>query len=141
MFHYVPTCTLILNYSLPLQINNMVPKCISYIIAYYYQANQNNIGIINHISNLLLVHGSACRKPTLRSGKNWFNFIFLKQRLWQELCYGCLIFLFLPDEWSSIFPTNNFSLIYIESYSWVVEAGIEKNSHTLSLCEHTSSGL
>ena len=73
--------------------NSTLPKCISYIIAYYSQASQSYIGIINHGSNLIWLHGSSYRQPILRSSKNGFIFIFIKKILWQVLCHGQLIFL------------------------------------------------
>ena len=58
------------------------PNTSLYIIAYYYQASQSYIGIIDHGGNWFWPHGISDRQTTLRSGINCFIFIFLKQILW-----------------------------------------------------------
>ena len=94
----------------------MLPKWIFNIIAYNYQISQRYIGIINHGSNLFWIPGSADRQPTLKSDKNCFIFIFIKQILWQVLCHGSLIFLL-----SSWRMENNFvdpSFVSCSSWKW-----------------------
>ena len=95
----------------------MLPKWISYLIAYDYHFIQSYIGIINHISNWFWINESANRQHILRNGKKCFILIFLNQILWQVLCHGCLF--------STWWMEKNFvNPAFVSCSSWKIFMGV-----------------
>ena len=109
--------------------NIILPKCISYMISYYYKAGQCYILIINHDRNWFWLYGSACRQPTLQISKFFCIFIFIGQILWQLLCYGHLLFLLYAWQMGHDFSNPDF----VPCRSWKLFMG-----NRIWYCNNTS---
>ena len=122
MFRTMPLYNLFLNYA---PLNRTLPKCIYYIIAYYSQAGQHYIGIINHSSNLLYIHVSSHRKPTMRGQKKDLS-SYLSKQYFGVFCAMATLFTSITLDEKRVITFSNIplSLADIVNYSWVSETVI-----------------
>ena len=102
-------------------------KYISYIIAYYSQASQCYIGIINHGSNCLFLHGIYDWQTPLRSSKNYFIFKFLKY-FNRYFDIATLFSSFPPDKRRRISSNQALYVEALGKYFWLSESGIATRS-------------